>query len=294
MKEIRKNLNLSKKNVSEDSFVSDKTIKRYESGEVVPSFDILEILSPFYKADLVDLLTQCRIDDYPTFYKIKKKIEMKLDGKKENDLNKELNDLNNLLQYTKSQYFKNLINQYITFIKAIELYNDKQYNLANDKFIEALKITIPSFNYKKYSSFTYSSMEIRILMNLAFIVNRQRNKKKYIEILEFCMESLKPDDEFYHSLCINLAGAYIRNSYYQEALEYSNIGIQSCIEDQTSDCLSNLYYTKGYAEYRLNKAEYIESFNNAIFICKILKQDFLKNIIIEKCKKNLGVELSDI
>lgn len=294
LKNIRKKLNLSKKDLSEMAFVADKTIRRYESGKVKPNFDILETLSPCYKTDLVSLLIQCRFDDYSVFYAIKNRIEIRLYDKKDNDLQKELKDLNILLSSTKNQYCINLINQLIIFIEAVELYNNEKSNLAHNKFVEAIKITTPNFNLDNYNSYIFSSMEIRILMNIALVFNKLNDKTKYLEILEFCITSTEYTDEICPILCNNLAGAYIRNKNYQKALEYSDVGIQSCVENRNFICLSNLYYTKGYAERRLNMKEHIESLNTSIYLCKAFKQDKLKNIIIEKCKNYLDVDLSNI
>lgn len=293
LKNIRKKLNLNKKELAEMSFVADKTIRRYESGKVKPNFDILETLSPCYKTDLVSLLIQCRFDDYSVFYAIKNRIEIKL-GNQENDLKKELRDLNILLSSTKNKYCIDLINQLIIFIEAIELYNNSRIDLAHDKFIEAIKITTPNFNLNNYNSYIFSSIEVRILMNIALIFNKLNDKIKYLEILEFCMNSIEYTDEICPILCNNLAGAYIRNKNYQKALEYSNIGIQACIENQNSNCLSKLYYEKGCSEYRLNMKEHIESLNTSVYLCKAFRQDKLRNIILEKCQKHFGIDLSNI
>jgi len=290
LKTIRKKLNLNKKDIAEMAFVADKTIRRYESGKVKPNFDILETLSPYYKTDLVALLIQCRFDDYSVFYAIKNRIEIKL-GNQDNTFKKELRDLNILLSSTKNKYCIDLINQLIIFIEAIELYNNSRIDLAQDNFIKAIKITTPNFNLNNYDSYIFSSIEVRILMNIALIFNKLNDKIKYIEILEFCINSIEYTDEIRPTLCNNLAVAYIRNKNYQKSLLYSNIGIQACIENQNSNCLSNLYYTKGCAEYRLNMKEHIESLNTTIYLCRAFKQDNLRNFIIERCKKYLDIDL---
>jgi transcriptional regulator with XRE-family HTH domain len=291
LKKIRKNLNLSKQEIARKALVSEKTIRRYESGKTTPIFEILETLSPFYKMDLVKLLIQYRLDDYSVFCSIKKRIEIKL-GNKENDLNMELKDLNILLASTKNNYFIDLINQLTIFIEALKLINNKELYLAYEKFVKAIKVTNPHFNIDKYTSYMFSSMEIRILMNIALVFYQLDNRAKYMEILEFCISAIEYTDEVCPLICNNLAGAYIRNQNYQEALEYSNIGIQSCIENQISSCLYNLYYTKGCAEYRLNLEGYIESLKTSIYLCKANKKSNLEYLIIEKCKDYLDIDLS--
>lgn len=93
-------------------------------------------------------------------------------------------------------------------------------------------------------------------------------------------------------LCNNLASAYIKVKNYQKTLEYLNIGIQSCIENQNSNCLSSLYYVKVCAEYKLKIKEYIDSFNTSIYLRTAFKARWTwKYIVIDKCKNHFGIDL---
>jgi transcriptional regulator with XRE-family HTH domain len=291
MREIRKNLKFSKKEIANKSFVSDKTIRRYEAGESMPSFDILEILSPYYKTDLVNLLIKHRLDDYHVFHTIKKRIDMKL-GNQENDLQLELKDLNILLISTQNNYLIDLINQYKIFIEAIELSDSEKVYLAYEKFINAIEVTKPRFDFEKYASYTFFSMEVRILVNIALLFYKLDRRDKYLQILEFCIDAIDSSDEVCPMVCNNLAGAYFRIADYEKTLEYSNIGIKSCLESESFNYLYNLYYTKGVAEYRLDMDDYMESLKTSIYLCKAYKKDNLKDIIIERCRDYLGVDLS--
>ena len=137
-------------------------------------------------------------------------------------------------------------------------------------------------------------MEIRILMNIALTYYNTNNDDKCTEIIEFCINSTELDDEICPILCNNLAGVYIKNKNYKRTLEISNIGIQSSIESQNTICISTLYYLKGYAEYRLDIKDYMKSLSTSIYLCIAYKQDRLKNIIIEKCKNHLKIDLTNI
>ena len=114
-------------------------------------------------------------------------------------------------------------------------------------------MTTPRFDLNDYNSFVYSSMEIRILMNIAFILNRLNLKEKYLEIMEFCFQSTDINDEIYPKLCHNLAGVYRRNKDFEKALKFSNIGIRVCQEIRNLNGLNLLYYGKGIAEFHLKK-----------------------------------------
>lgn len=290
MMEIRKKLKLSQKEIAEQAFISDKTIRRYEAGQTTPSFDTLEILSQYYKTDLVNLLIEHRLDDYHVFYTIKKRIDMKL-ANEESDLRLELKDLNILLNSTSNKYFIDLINQYKIFIEAIDLSDKEQLFLAYERFLSSMKVTKPYFKIDEYTTYIYSPMEVRILVNIALVFYKLNKRDKYLEILEFCMETVDYSDEVCATVCNNLAGAYFRLADYEKTLEYSNIGIHSCLLSENYNYLYNLYYTKGVAEFKLDMEEYIESLKTAIYLCKAHKKDNLRDIIIEKCRNYLDVEL---
>lgn len=291
LEEIRKNLNLTQKEISESTYINVVTIRRIEKGKVIPKFDTLEVLSPVYKEDLASLLLKYRFDDYSAFYELKNRIESKLDDGKFHTLHSELKELNFLLSFTKNPYYKNLIAQLILLTEAITLYEDNNNKKALNKLIKSIRITTPTFILDKYDSYVYSSMEIRILMNITFVLNKLNHKKKYIEILEFCINAVDTDDEIYPKLCCNLAGAYTRNEDFVKAFEFSTMGIKSCQKNRNLNGLAFLYYGKGVAEYRLNKEGYMESFKNSIYLCKAIGQDTLKDTIINNCKEVFGIDL---
>jgi len=291
LKDIRKSLNLTQKEVADLAYIDPVTLRRIENGKVIPKLETLELLSPIYKQDLIDLLIKYRFDDYLAFYEIKKRIESKIDNGELNNLQVEVKGLKILLSTIKNTYCKKLVTQLLFFIEAIILYYNNSNEEALDKLIESIKITTPSFKINKYNSFVYSSMEIRILMNIAFIFNKLNHQEKYIEILEFCINTLNNDDEIYPKLCHNLAGAYIRNKDFKKALYFSNIGIESCQKNRNLNGLSLLFYGKGIAEYRLGKKENIDSLKTSIYLCKAFRQDQLEIAIRNNCKEFLDITL---
>ncbi len=195
-----------------------------------------------------------------------------------------------LFYTTENPYYKNLINQLLLFTEAAIIYKDNN-NTALTKLLKAIRITIPTFNLDNYTSFVYSSIEIRILMNIAFVVNRLNDKESYLEIMEFCINSVDTSDELYPKLCHNLAGTYIRNKEYQKALVLSNIGFESCQKNRSFNGLNILYYEKGFAEYYLGKSEHLKSLNLSISLCEVFGQDNLKKTIINNCKEILNINL---
>lgn len=292
LENIRKKLGFTQNYVSTLSGINSETLRRIENGKVIPKFETLEFLSNAYKQDLNALFLNYRLEDYSYFYELRNRLEGKFDRDEFYSLNIELKELNMLINYINSPYYKNLINQLIQLTEAVILYKDNNnYSTALNALVETFKITIPTFSLDNYDSFIYSSMDIRILMNIAFVLNKLNDKTRYLEIMEFCINSIDSNDEIYPKLCHNLAGAFRRNKDFQKALDFSNTGITSCQKNRNFNGLNLLYYGKGIAEYMLNKGEYIESLKTSIYLCEAFGQDKLKNTIVKNCKEVFGIDL---
>ena len=128
-------------------------------------------------------------------------------------------------------------------------------------------------------------------MNIAFILNKLNNKEKYLEIMAFCIISADSNEEIYHKLCHNLAGAYTRIKDFAKALKYSDLGIKSCQENRNLNGLSLLYYGKGIAEFKLGKKEYKDSLKKAIVLCESFGYEKLKKTMINNCREIFGIEI---
>lgn len=292
VKEIRVGLCLTQKEASLLSGVNTETIRRIEAGKVIPKFETLDYLSTVYKQDLNRLFLQYRMDDYSYYYEIKNRLENKFDKDESDTLGVELRELNSILNYMKNTFYKELIIQLILFTEAIISYKQTKDNIqALNKFIEAIKITTSEFDLDGYNLSAYSTMEIRILMHIAFLMNKFGNKEKYLEILDFCIEVTDFNDQLYPKLCHNLSGAFIRKNYYEKALEYSNLGIKSSQQNRNINGLNILYYGKGIAEYKLDKPEYKKSLNIAFTLCEAFEQYELKETMINNCRDIFGIEI---
>lgn len=85
-----------------------------------------------------------------------------------------------------SLYYIRLLKQLLLLVESvIEKTVNNDYEKALEKLIEAMKVTIPDFSLSNYTLFVYSSMEVRILMNMAIILREKESYEKCIEMLLF-------------------------------------------------------------------------------------------------------------
>ena len=269
-----------------------ETLRKIEGGKVTPKFETLEYLSTVYKKDLNSLILEYRINDFSCFYKIKNILEQKFNNNELKSLDIELNKLKSMFKYMPNSFYKKSTKQLILLTESMILYgNKKNYNKVLNKLIRAIKIFTPSFELNNYSSFTYSPMEIRLLMNIALVLNKLESSKEYESILKFCIKNLNIKHELYSILCHNLGGVYRRNKNFEKALKYSNLGIKSSQLNRNTNGLNVLYYGKGISEYKLNKKEYIKSLELSITLSIAFGQEKLAETIIDNCKNIFGIDL---
>ncbi|QQY79207.1 helix-turn-helix protein [Keratinibaculum paraultunense] len=295
VRNIRNNLELTQSTVSELSDIHVDTIRKIENGKVLPTQETLDLLSPVLKKDLNALLLEHRLHDYHAFEEVKNRLESKLDKGEFETLSIELEDLKALLDNTLHPYFINSIYQLILMTEAIIFRHKHEDPLtALNKLVDAMKVTTPDFTLDNYSDFVYNSMELRILMNMALMINELQSTDKSLEIMKYCIESAKsaePNDNIFPKICYNLSYTYHRLGRDKEALKYSNLGIDYCLKNRNYSGLNLLYFRRGIAEYFLKHDNYKDSLKKAVYFAEMLGHYELRDLFISNCKKYYNIDI---
>jgi transcriptional regulator with XRE-family HTH domain len=295
LKNIRKSLGLSQTDVSEYGFINRDTLRKIENGKVIPKQETLELLSNLYKKDLNELLLRYRLKDYPAFSTVKSSLENKLEGGNFENLKEDIDNLKDLLEEgNMSLYYTKLLKQLLFLAESVfKKTVNKDYEKAMKKLEEAMKVTIPDFSLSNYADFVYSDMEVRILMNMSLILKKTENPQKSLEMLLFCLETLSPENwETKIKIYYNISYDYHLLSLYKESLHYANIGIETCVKNNTLSGLGLLFFRKAIAEYNLGKEEYKDSLAKSIHLFEIAGQEKLEKITIDSCKKLYKLEIT--
>ncbi len=286
LKDIRVKFNLSQNEVYEQTGINPSTLRRLEGGKVIPKFETLEILSSLYKEDLLLLFSQYRIDHSLLFNEVYNRLELKFDKDEIDSLAKEILELETLLENSSQSYFKVQIHQLIHLSKAVLLYKKEGDSLkALDELVHGLQRTIPAFSVSTYSDFVYSTFEVRILMNIAFVLNKLHRDEVYVEILEFCHISSDKNDGIFPKICHNLSTVYIRAAKYEKALTIVNEGITSCQNNRNYNGLNLLYYNQGIIKFRLDQEDYSDSIGLALTLSTAYGHPKLSAKLLDNCRE---------
>lgn len=292
MRNIRNNLGFTQKYISELSGIHVDTLRKIENGKTCPVQETLDLLSPILNKDLNQLLLNYRLNDYLAFEEIQNRLEFKIDRGIYESLSVELNDLKKLLNIESNTYFTNLINQLILLVESIIL-NQKHnhHHKSLNKLVEAIQITNKDFTLNNYGDLVYSSMELRILMNIALLKNRIKSTEKSLEIMEFCISIANTNNNLYIKICYNLSYTYHRLDIHDKSLKYSSLGVDYCINHRDYNILNLLYFRKGIAQYFLGYKNYMDYLKKSISFCEILEQYELRDLLIRNCKKFYDIDI---
>lgn len=276
--EIRERKGLRQADVASLINLSQRTIGRLERGEIESaSVDSLIELSKVYDIDILSLYKKylygnlCILEDIKSMLDINAiflpwEIRTNLLGKI--DLIKDAKD-----PEVKS-YEIDLLELFIKYLNSEisdEALRDKFEDLSGNKI-----------KREKFSKLDLSSVELRILLNIASDFKSFKNIDR-LEIFERCKNQ---DDEMIKLLAYNnLSNFYVINKNYREALKISNEGIEYSRNNSSIDGLLYLHFINFLASYRANK-----NYEEALLATKVLLKNNLNpelNMLVNRNINNI-------
>lgn len=199
-----------------------------------------------------------------TFEKIIDKVENKLPIDDEEKIIVYIKDFTNI------EYIKTSCNQVILFLKSLN--DDLNETEEREFLIKALN----SFT-NKYDNFemqSYSTFELRILMDIGMTYANIDNKK-YLDLLNFVYDNTNKDSSLYPIISINLASAYIIVEDYEKCPEIINDAISYfLLRNKIPNPI--LYFTRSVYK-RLKNMDYKEDYDKAILIANLAENYNLIN-----------------
>lgn len=278
LRAIRHSLGYSQQEVFEKTGVNTDTLRRLENGLSIPRFDTLEVLSLFYKENLIILLDTYKISSSLSyFYDL---IDYYMVNEDFESLSKTIDQFDSYTINNPSNIIdQREVDQLRLFYRGLaQSYNNKQEYLDESISLleKSLKITNPSFVLSSWSRYKYNFLELRILFAIASIQGEKRNCEISNEILLHILNYLDTSAhaKFYEkmlivkSLCI-ISYNYHRLDQHQKALEYADQGIKFCVTHSILAYLHLLLFRKGSAMLHLNQHGYDVFIKQAIELLKI-------------------------
>lgn len=294
IQKLREKKGLTKAHIEKLTGVSERTLRRMELNKVVPRIETLEAMSLVFKEDLVLEFIKISSEDMELYEKIKQELEEKIKENNFNGLTEDVARLKRLIKKVENPYYELKFQQYILLIEGIQVYrNEQNYPKSMEIFTKGIIISNESFSINCYQNFSYSSLELRLLMNIAFVFNKTGDREKYLEILDYLMDEIDENELIYPFVVHNLSTAYKRVGKYDTSIELAMIGIDYCKRESDCTMLPLFYYGKGVSEYYLNQMSYKDSFKKAVITADLVGLDYLKQVLEKKCKNNFKYNVSE-
>lgn len=294
IKGIRTQLGMTQNDVFEKIGINTETLRRMENGKVIPKFETLDLLTEVYKIDVCTIFLRHRIDDYNSYNEIKNLIEFKLLDLNSIDLSPELKRLDSLIANTEDNVYKNIFKQLKFMCLGIIENINSNSDTAYDYFIKSLNTTNKNLTINNYQEFYYSDFELRILMQIAIVLKRNKEFDKSIEILNFAYTNIREDITLKNKILLSLASTHEELKQYNKALEYLNIIINNSLDPKTTTFLFSVYFLKGLCEYNLKIDNYKNSIRISLTLCEVYNLKNRFNSILKLSKDLMGQDFQSI
>ena len=281
LRRIRKSMGFSQFDVQKIVGVSVDTLRRIESGRVVPRYDTLELLSVAYKQDLLELLKGCRSNKFLIeFHDDLDHIITSYDKDAAARLKKRLQD-NFGPGIQLSMVNPSELSQFITFVDAIDAYYsvfslDRESN--KNALIKALRLTIPDYQVQNFKMYTYSYIEFRILLLISLFIAKEGDYILSNKIMYYILKTIRDNkyttkyiDFLIINIYFNIAYNYHMLDKHARVIATADAGIAYCVERRTFHALFSLYYRKGIAQFNLGDEGYLDSITTAFYILKAIR-----------------------
>lgn len=301
LRRLRLSLKLTQHKVSIVSGLNEDTLRRIENGKVIPKFETLEILSQIYKYDLLVLLRKYRSDS--ELYLLYNELDKITLTKDTNLIQKLIKKIDNLEKYPNNNQLinkveLNLLKGYLLIVKTYLMQTSINTHQIIAELCQLLTLTTDDFNLHKYTQFQYSPIELRILIFIGLLFDKNKESLRSTELFQFCLERLEKEvnDSYEHfqlriKLLFNLS--YNAHKQFDDrlAFNYAETAIELSRKRQSSYAMGYLLFRKGIAQYKLNDDEHIDSLRASITMLELYNDIETVQCFKESALKNYNIKL---
>lgn len=275
IRKIREAKGITRKEIAENMYVSEETIRRVEKGDNDPRISTLVPICNYIGIDIKDLIND-REFEYNNLLSLRKEIGDLLNNASIDKAKILIGSLDDL------DFSKNLAHEkelYATkhyFNGLLAIKNNKEGSNPSDQLENALSDLNTKFKINKFKNYKYDEFSLRILLALALNEYKKGNFELYKDIMTEMARYINSNIENYFVFCYNLAVFYTRIKKYNQSLQICNQAIAEARYVKENSYLNMLYYAKGINHLSLHEYEKAkESFE----YCKVLTNIFASDTI---------------
>ncbi len=277
IRRIRKNRNISQKDLADMVGISEESLRRIENNHNNPRvdnfLDILEVLGIDFEIVLMD-------DCGSSWNMVNKQIKA-IDDDLENlylaRLDTNIEKLKNLKDFIPESYETKLM-QYILYYEGIyEKDINRDYLKFRDSMLKALEINGKSLDlgFKK----SYCDIEKRILIKLSEYYYYNNAEECSKNILDYLITNVAVTDSNYIDILYNFSKYNYMQRNYKKSIEVCQKAIDLSSKTNNYKRIILIYYLSGISKFKFNQKYYYKDIENSLVLCDLLLKPDLKRII---------------
>lgn len=269
LKRIRESKGITRKEISEEMYISEETIRRIEKGENDPRLSTLLPICNYLDIDINDVINDKKFE-YNKFINLRGEINYLLNNsliEKANPLIKSLDDINFNFN---GGYERELSATRYYFNGLLGIIGEEKSNNPSNDLEEALSNINYKFKINNFKNYSYDDFSLRILLALASNEYKKGNFDLYKDILLEIKKYWNCSLDNYFVFSYNLAIYYYRIGNYLDSLRVCNEAISNARNAKETSYLNMLYYIKGVNHFYLNQSKKAnESFDYCLMLTNI-------------------------
>lgn len=294
IKAIREKSGFTREDVYVRTGVSKSSLNRIETGKVQPRTGTLECLSELYDTDLFLVHDSCLISEMAEYNRVMQFVELSQEKYGLEEITQYQKVLNGLIVPQMNRCCQNIIRQTICLLNGSKETIQRNYDAAYSFFLRAIQMTVPEFNLENYTKHRYKKQELQLLMDIAVAKNRISQNILSLEMLDFCVNFFEKESNLTGDVLgtkIYISASYENhlNKFYEKALRFAEKGIDYNNLIRSQYAMGQLYARKGYAEYRLDRNEHLDSFKKAVEYFRMFGQIEMEKAVLRDIQEHFGI-----
>lgn len=275
IRKIRESKGITRKEIAENLYISEETIRRIEKGDNDPRISTLVPICNYLGIDIKDFINDTEFE-YKNLLSLRKEIGDLLNNDSMDKAKTLIKSLDNFDFSKNIAYERELYATKHYFNGLMGIKNNTKLDNSSDDFENALSDLNSRFKVNKFKNYKYDDFSLRILLALALNEYKKGNFDLYKDIMAEMSGYVNSSIENYFVFCYNLAVFYARIGKYEQSLNVCDQAIGSAKIVKETTYLNMLYYAKGINHLYLHEYDRAkESFE----YCKVLTNIFASDII---------------
>lgn len=289
LRKIREEKGITRKQIAEEMFISEETIRRIEKGENDPRLSTLVPICEYLDIDLRDIINHQQAL-YHNMVKLRKDINYLVNNSSIDKAKDLMGSFEDMDFKTNLNYEKELFATKHYFNGILTLKDNMIESNPADEFEQAMADMNSKFKVSKFKDYKYDEFSLRILLALAISQYKKGNFDLYRDIMFEIEGYLDPNMDNYYIFTYNVATTYLRTGDKVKSLKICDIAIANAKSIKETYYLNMIYYLKGVNHLGMDQIKQAkESFNYSLALTNI----FSENSLYDSISKQVDIMLNN-